>query len=63
VIGNADLMRTLSPDTVQLYIAANVRRLRHKRGLTQQALADAADIEYHRWSCGDRDQLDEAMGL
>jgi transcriptional regulator with XRE-family HTH domain len=39
-------MRTLSPDTVQLYIAANVRRLRQKRGMTQQALADAAEIEY-----------------
>jgi transcriptional regulator with XRE-family HTH domain len=39
-------VRTLTLDTVMTYIAANVRRLRHKRGMTQQALADAAEIEH-----------------
>ncbi|WP_437617253.1 helix-turn-helix transcriptional regulator [Sorangium sp. So ce834] len=32
-------------DTLLLYIAANLRRLRQKRGMTQEQLAEAAGIE------------------
>ncbi|WP_437998720.1 helix-turn-helix transcriptional regulator [Sorangium sp. So ce185] len=38
-------MRTLTLDTLLLYIAANLRRLRQKRGMTQEQLAEAAGIE------------------
>ena len=46
VPGDANLVRTLTLDTVLVYVAANIRRLRQKRGMTQQALADAAEIEH-----------------
>ncbi|WP_437679037.1 helix-turn-helix domain-containing protein [Sorangium sp. So ce131] len=38
-------MRTLTLDTLLLYIAANLRRLRQQRGITQEQLAEAAGIE------------------
>ncbi|XXY13611.1 helix-turn-helix transcriptional regulator [Sorangium sp. So ce216] len=41
----ADLVRTLTLDTVLVYIAANVRRLRQKRGITQESLAEAAELD------------------
>jgi transcriptional regulator with XRE-family HTH domain len=38
-------VRVLTLDTVLIYIAANVRQLRQKRGMTQLALAVAAEID------------------
>ncbi|WP_437925342.1 helix-turn-helix transcriptional regulator [Sorangium sp. So ce291] len=38
-------MRTLTLDTVLVYIAANLRRLRQKRGMTQESLAEAAELD------------------
>jgi DNA-binding XRE family transcriptional regulator len=45
VVGYADLVRSLTLDTVLVYVAANLRRLRQQRGMTQLALAEAAEIE------------------
>jgi transcriptional regulator with XRE-family HTH domain len=38
-------VRTLTLDTLLLYIAANLRRVRQQRGITQEQLAEAAGIE------------------
>ncbi|XXY48535.1 helix-turn-helix transcriptional regulator [Sorangium sp. So ce269] len=38
-------MDSLPFETLLLYVAANTRRLRQRRGMTQEALANAADLD------------------
>ncbi|KYG01441.1 Cro/Cl family transcriptional regulator [Sorangium cellulosum] len=40
-----DQVRTLTLEAVLVYIAANLRRLRQKRGMTQEGLAEAAELD------------------
>ena len=37
---------TLDPETVLAYVAANVRRIREKRGLTQEQLAERCELHF-----------------
>ena len=38
-------MRSATTKTILAYIGANVRRLRERKGLTQEKLAEAADVD------------------